>query len=101
MPTYEQTRRFQRDYARLDHEQRARFKAALKKFIEDLEQRQGVFRKGLRVKPVEGTHGIYELTWDKDSDLGRATFMFGESVIKGQPHIIWRRCGTHEIFKEP
>jgi len=32
---------------------------------------------------------------------GRATWQFGEEVVDGQPHIIWRRIGTHDIFTRP
>jgi hypothetical protein len=35
------------------------------------------------------------------ADDGRLTFQFGDEVIKGEPHVIWRRVGTHDIFDEP
>jgi hypothetical protein len=38
------------------------------------------------------------MTW---ADDGRLTFQFGDEVIKGEPHVIWRRVGTHDIFDEP
>src|SRR4051812_15750132 len=34
------------------------------------------------------------MTWAYD---GRATFEYGDEVHGGQPHIIWRRVGTHAI----
>ncbi len=52
------------------------------------------FRKGLRVKGVEGAAGICEMTWAAD---GRATFEYGEPVREGEAHIVWRRIGTHAI----
>jgi hypothetical protein len=66
-------------------------------FVEDLAAGAG-FRPGLRVKKMKGHENIWEMTWAAD---GRATFSYAEPVKPGQPHVIWRRIGTHEIFKEP
>ena len=44
------------------------------------------FRPGLRVKHVQGTVDIYEMTWAPD---GRALFTFGEDVISGKRHVVW------------
>ena len=96
MPTYARTESFERDYRSLSKDQRASFRRALLHFIEDL--RAGRFRKGLRVKGVKGTKGIYEMTWAND---GRATFAYGPSPVQGETHIIWRRIGTHDILGEP
>lgn len=38
------------------------------------------------------------MTWDND---GRATFSYGVERVAGQPHVIWRRVGTHDIFTPP
>jgi hypothetical protein len=38
------------------------------------------------------------MTWAAD---GRATFEFGEPVVSGQPHVIWRRVGTHAVLRRP
>jgi hypothetical protein len=97
VPTYFQVDRFQKDWLLLDEEDKARFRAAAKQFIEDLEG-GGHFRKGLRIKGVQGAKGVYELTWAPD---GRATWEYGEEVSPGVPHIVWRRIGTHDIFKTP
>jgi hypothetical protein len=53
---------------------------------------------GLRVKGVTAHPGVFEMTWDND---GRATFNYGEERVPGQPHVIWRRIGTHAIFTPP
>jgi len=68
------------------------------KFVEDLRRRPRPFRAGLRVKGIEGAPGIFEMTWEPD---GRATFEYGDAVTHGEPHIIWRRVGSHQIFGEP
>jgi hypothetical protein len=97
MPTYAWLARFAADFDALSAAQQAAFLAAVTGFLEDLGGTQG-FRKGLRVKGIKGAAGIFEMTW---ADDGRATFEYGDPVRPGQPHIIWRRIGTHSIFKRP
>ncbi len=97
MPTRELLPLFFRDWGQLTPEQQQAFRAAVAKFVEDLQARGG-FRPGLRVKGVRSVAGVYELTWGPD---GRATFSYGRSIVEGEPHIIWRRIGTHEILREP
>lgn len=94
MPTYERLPRFDRDYAALSADEKAAFRRAVEKFVEDLE-RDGRFRKGLRVKAVKSAPGVYELTWAGD---GRATFEFGKPVRAGEVHVVWRRVGTHRVL---
>ncbi|HEV2237757.1 MAG TPA: hypothetical protein VGR57_13950 [Ktedonobacterales bacterium] len=97
MPTYDAEPRFLRDYARLTSRQSVLFAAAFKKMVADLKAGSG-FRKGLRIKGVQGQSGIFEMTWAPD---GRATFSYGTSPRVGDVHIIWRRIGGHEIFQYP
>ncbi|MFV0259471.1 MAG: hypothetical protein ACK5PP_13625 [Acidimicrobiales bacterium] len=98
MPTFDKTRRFERDLDRLSADQKLLFKKAVEGFVEDLRSSPSTFRKGLRVKGVRGARGVFEMTWDND---GRATFEYGDPVQADEPHIIWRRIGTHTILKEP
>jgi hypothetical protein len=97
MPTREILPRFWRDWARLSSEAQEAFLATVDKFVADLETGRG-FRSGLRVKGVRGTPGAYEMTWAPN---GRATFSYGRSIVGDEPHVIWRRIGTHEILREP
>lgn len=97
MPTYAQTARFRRDFDDLPPEEQEAFRRAVKHFVEDLASDRP-FRRGLRVKGVRGAAGVFEMTW---ADDGRATFEYGEEVIEGEVHVIWRRCGGHEIFNVP
>lgn len=60
--------------------------------------RAGRFRRGLRVKAVQGAAGIFEMTWAPN---GRATFQYGAQRRPGERHVIWRRIGTHDIFGRP
>lgn len=96
MPTYEVSSRFQRDIANLSPQQRQAVRKAIRAFVADL--RKGTFRPGLRVKGIQGAIGVFEMTWASD---GRCTFEYGPEVLTGEPHIIWRRCGTHDIFRKP
>jgi hypothetical protein len=95
VPSYERTRRFERDWKALAEADRDRFRTALRRFDHDLSA--GSFRRGLRVKRVEGTDAIFELTWAPD---GRATFEYGSPPSEGA-HSIWRRIGRHDVFRRP
>ena len=97
MPTYDYFGRFLADYGKLSPEDRKRFKKGVVALVEDL-KRGDVFRAGLRVRSVEGHDGVFELTWAPD---GRATFEYGKQQRSGEPHIVWRRVGTHDIFRRP
>ena len=100
MPTYEEADQFWRDWERLSPDERRQFRDAVEKFIEDLQNLpRGQFRRGLRVKPMQDSGGIFEMTWEIRN--GRATFQYGDAVIEGEPHVIWRRVGTHAILKQP
>ena len=96
MPTHDETEHFWRDYDALTEAERRAFERAVAKFVRDL--RIGRFRRGLRVRGVEGHPGVFEMTWAPN---GRATFQYGEPIREGEPHIIWRRIGTHAIFQQP
>ncbi len=96
MPTHEELRRFHGDYARLSPEEQLAFRRALGRFVDGL--RRGRFAAGLRVKAMDGHAGVWEMTWAPN---GRATFQYGDPVVPGEQHIVWRRIGTHTIFREP
>lgn len=98
MPTNELEPDFFHDYARLTPTQRQQFKRAVREFVEDLRASRP-FRKSLRVKGVQGHAGIFEMTWDMPDS--RATFRYGAERTPGEPHIIWRRIGGHDIFQRP
>ena len=96
MPTYDILESFWRDFDSLSPAEQRDFLAAVQKFLTDL--RRGKLRAGLRVKGIKGVRGIYEITWAPD---GRATFQYGDPVHEGEPHIVWRRIGKHDIFDAP
>jgi hypothetical protein len=97
VPTYAWLARFGADFDALSPGQQTAFLAALEGVVADL-RGGGGFRGGLRVKGVQGARGIFEMTWAPD---GRATFEYGDPIIEGTPHIVWRRIGTHAIFDQP
>ncbi len=97
MPTFQTTPRFERDWKQLTADLRARFRRVIvDQFVPDLTR--GSFRAGLRVKGVHAAPGVFEMTWAPD---GRATFSYGRSRREGESHVIWRRIGTHDVFREP
>lgn len=102
MPTYEQTTSFRRDCRALSPKDKELFQAAVLEFVEDLRGieagTQTGFRPGLRIQKVNRRAGVLEMTWAGD---GRATFSWGEEVIGGMRHVIWRRCGSHAILRQP
>jgi hypothetical protein len=96
VPTYERTRRFDRDHAALTSEQRRAFRQVVERFVEDIEAGRR-FRRGLRVKAIRRAPGVFELTWAAD---GRATFEYGTPVRAGHVHIVWRRVGAHGVLDD-
>jgi hypothetical protein len=53
----------------------------------------------LRVKAVQGTKDVWEMTWSEKDPDGRATWEW--VTIKGESAVRWRRVGTHSIFTDP
>jgi hypothetical protein len=97
VPTFQRTPRFDRDWKTLTEAERSRFRRVIKEeFVPDLAR--GAFRPGLRVKAVHSAPGAWEMTWAPD---GRATFQYGSSQRPGETHIIWRRIGSHAVFRNP
>jgi hypothetical protein len=95
VPTYAWLARFRADFQRLTPAQQTAFLVGVGQFVDDLKRARG-FRKSLRVKGIQGATGIFEMTWAAD---GRTTFEYGDEVTVGEPHVVWRRVGTHEVFK--
>jgi hypothetical protein len=98
MPTREVLASFWRDWERLTPQQQRAFRQAVAQFIADLAGDDQGFRPRLRVKRVQGHPRVWEMTWAPD---GRATFEYGDEVLPGESHIVWRRIGTHSVFRRP
>lgn len=55
--------------------------------------------KSLRVAVLQGTRGIYEMTWSFASPDWRATF---ELLREGDEWLcLWRRVGDHDVYRRP
>jgi hypothetical protein len=97
-PTYERSVRFAREMRKLDDKQRRAFLAARDELVAGLRAQPPQFTQRLRVKRVQGTEDVWEMTWAAD---GRATFRYGPQVLPNEPHIVWLRVGTHAILDDP
>jgi hypothetical protein len=93
VPTFELSAQFRRDYARLTPTQRADFRRAVLALVADL--RTGRFRKGLRVHRLPPSP-LWSMAWAPN---GRATFRLGRREDTGEPHVVWWRIGTHDIYR--
>ena len=96
MTTFDVTNRFKRDLKKLQKSQRENFADAVQEFVEDAAT--GKFRSSLRVKRVQGTPEVFEMTWAPN---GRATWQYGQPIHGKESHIIWRRVGTHDMVRNP
>jgi len=81
----------------MPRELQAAFLVMLPAFIAALRNRPPTFPPGLRVKRVQGRQDVWEITFAPD---GRATFEYGDEVLPGTPHVIWRRVGTHDVLRD-
>jgi len=98
VPTFERLARFDREFRRMPRELQRAFLAMLPVFITALREAPPAFPAALRIHRVQGSTGIWEITFAAD---GRATGEYGEEIIAGEPHVIWRRIGHHEVLAEP
>lgn len=100
---FQTTRSFEGDYARLSAAERRLFLSALAAFVPACDRfaaEPGVpWPTALRVKPVQGAPGIWEMTWSFAGPDGRATFEFIQ--IDGALGVRWRRIGGHAVFRNP
>lgn len=78
--------------------ERARFRRAVTELVTALRSSPPEFPPRLRVKRVQGHAGVWELTFAAD---GRATFAYGDEVIAGEAHVVWRRGGDHSVLDRP
>lgn len=100
---YRTTARFDRDLRGLDPIHRMAFLDAMERFLAAADGAAagsaGPWPRGMRVKRLSGTRGIWEMTWSMRNPDGRATW---EWVGAGdEPAILWRRVGDHSVLKRP
>ena len=51
------------------------------------------------MRRIQGSAGVWEMTWSFAGPDGRATFEW--ISIDGELAVRWRRIGRHEIFRQP
>ena len=96
--------KFNKDFKKLKREHQILFLEAQDLFVQEIAN--FAFTKNLervskkyRIKVLRNTDEVWEMTWSFSGPDGRATFHLAE--IDGEPTIVWRRIGSHEIFKQP
>ncbi len=99
-PRYSAPESFRREFRRLDPAMQQAFLAARDGLVAALKHHPPEFAPHLRIKRVQGHPKIWELTYAPD---GRATFEYGEPKPEdpNDPHVVWRRLGTHDVLREP
>jgi hypothetical protein len=100
---FETTPSFDTDYRRLKKEHQRAFRAVVPAFSAACDEYAITpgyrWPASLRVSPLRGTPGIWEMTWSFASPDGRATFEF---VRHGEGAVCrWRRIGDHGVFRDP
>jgi hypothetical protein len=107
---YEPTQSFSGDYKRLGEVEKNLFHQAVHDFNEACDayvRDRQPFPGHLRVKPVQGAPGIFEMTWSFSGPDGRATWEWIQveveeaGEIRHEPAVRWRRLGDHSILKGP
>lgn len=101
---FETTASFDRDFTKLPREHQRLFRDAVANYFLPAVA-AGAFTGDplwpprLRIHQLRGTN-VYSLTWNFSSPDGRATFHLdtdqGDSAL-----LVWRRVGTHHIYKQP
>lgn len=58
-----------------------------------------VWPRVLRFERLQSSGGICAVTWSFAGPDGRAIFQF--SSLNGEPCLVWRRIGRHDIYRRP
>lgn len=100
---YARTTHFKRDYKKLPDDHKGQFQTVVPQFHEAAVAAAAgdanPWPNAMRVKPVQGASGIWEMTWSMDNPDGRATW--GWIKIDGEAGILWRRVGNHRVLDNP
>jgi hypothetical protein len=100
---FDRTAEFADNWKTLPVEHRRKFRSMMPAFNASceayLKYPGGRWPAHLRVKPMVGVKGLWEMTWSFAGPDGRATFEFIE--IDGEPAVRWRRIGGHDIYDHP
>jgi hypothetical protein len=101
---YRTSSAFDRDFARLPAEHRRLFLSVLREhFLPAIAA--GAFSgtpswpRRLRIHRLTAS-SVYTLTWNVASPRGRGTFHL-DKADDGEPVLVWRRIGDHDIYPDP
>lgn len=96
------------DFSKLNQDHKPIARASMASFAEACgdhnDPNDVTFPASLRVKPVQGAPGVFEMTWSFSGPPGRATFEWATVTNEdGTTELMvrWRRIGDHKIFKNP
>lgn len=97
---YQTTPAFNRDFKRRPRHHQDKFRELIPR-LDTAAQRAAAGKdkpwpKGMRIKPIQGAPGIWELTWSMKDPDGRATWEWVQ--VEGQVAIRWRRVGDHAVL---
>jgi hypothetical protein len=106
---YERTDSFKADYHRLTADHKRRFREAVRAFNQACDEAtrsrsRPQWPANLRVKPVQGAPGVWEMTWSFAGPDGRATWEWTtvtDAAGTSHPAVRWRRIGDHRILTRP
>lgn len=96
------TEKFKRDYKKLKSEHTNQFENVFESFMDELENHlanKSPMPAKYRFKILRQSDGVMAMTWSDSRPAGRATFHIEEH--SGEPVLVWRRIGTHDIYREP
>lgn len=101
---FERSPQFDADLRRLTNSEYELFRRVARDVFSPAADRHAIdptvaWPASLRIKLVQGTRGILEMTCSFSGPDGRATFELVKS--DGELRVRWRRVGGHRIFRKP
>lgn len=101
---FERTPQFDADIRRLSQDEYELFRKVAREVFSPAADRIALdpsakWPAKLRVRVVQGTRGIFEMTWSFAGPDGRATFEL--VTVDDELRVRWRRVGGHQIFRRP
>jgi len=102
---YERTASFKADWNRLSADERTLVRTQLTAFnaaADDIASHGGDKRRwptALRVHDLQGTKGVWSVTFHFAGPDMRATFEWGHD--DNGPKVVWRRIGRHSVYQAP
>ncbi|MGH2409666.1 MAG: hypothetical protein ACRDGS_04760 [Chloroflexota bacterium] len=97
MTSYDWHNRFLAEYERLSPEDQDAFQAAIRRFVAALRASRAP-DPGLGIRQMTNHPGIYEFHFSR---RGGATFHYGSEDRGKEAHVVYRRVGGHEIYRQP